>query len=88
MSSDPHNTSVIPVGTPVVGFDGRPLGFVREVYPHYLLVGQEGQHRDLEVPVHAIQGLVDGKLHVSVTRESVTEVDDEESAHRMGEATA
>ena len=83
--SDPHNTSAIPVGTPVRAFDGSPLGTVREVHPHYLLVGQEGQHNDLEVPVHAILGIEGGVLQVSVNRDSVTEVDDVETAHRMGE---
>jgi hypothetical protein len=80
--SDPHGTSSIPVGTPVVAFNGDLLGTVREVHPHYLLVHQEGQHGDLEVPVHAIRGFEDGKLQVSVNRGSVTEVDDEETAHR------
>lgn len=89
MTDDPHNTRDIPIGTPVVAFDGSSLGHVREVYPHYLLVGNEGQHKDLEVPVHAIRGLTDdGKLQVSVNRGAVTEVDDEETAHRMGEEPA
>ena len=83
--SDPHDIRDIPVGTPVIGYDGKSLGTVREVYPHYLLVGQEGVHGDLEVPVHAIRGFANGTLEVSVTRESVTEVDDEESVHRLNE---
>lgn len=83
--SDPHGTHNIAVGTPVVGFNGELLGTVREVYPHYILVHQEGQHGDLEVPVHSIRGFEDGRLRVSVTRESVTPVDDEETAHRLEE---
>ncbi len=83
--SDPHNTSAIPVGTLVRAFDGSQLGTVREVHPHYLLVGQEGEHNDLEVPVHSILGFAGGVLQVSVNRSSVTEVDDVETAHRMGE---
>jgi hypothetical protein len=82
--SDPHGTHNIPVGTPVIAYNGNLLGTVREVHPHYLLVHQEGQHGDLEVPVHAIRGFEDGKLRVSVNRESVSEVDDEETAHRQG----
>ncbi len=85
MTDDPHGTRDIPLGTPVVGFNGAPLGHVREVHPHYLLVGREGEHTDLEVPVHAIRGLVEGDLQVSVNRWAVTEVDDEETAHRLGE---
>jgi hypothetical protein len=85
MSEDPHGTHNIPLGAPVTGFDGALLGYVREVHPHYLLVGQEGQHKDLEVPVHAIRGFSDGRLQVSVTREATTAVDDVETAHRMGE---
>lgn len=83
MSDDPHNTRSIPIGTPVVGFNGTLLGQVREVHPHYLLVGQEGQHTDLEVPVHAIQRFAEGILQVSVNRGAVTEVDDVETAHRL-----
>jgi hypothetical protein len=83
--SDPHGTSNIAVGTPVIAFNGEVLGVVREVYPHYLLVHQEGHHEDLEVPVHAIRGFEDGKLRVSVNRGAVTEVDDEETAHRLEE---
>ena len=85
MSDDPHGTRDIPVGTPVVGFSGALLGNVREVHPHYLLVGQHGEHADLEVPVHAILGFADGQLQVSVNRSSVTEVDDVETAHRLGQ---
>ncbi len=85
MTEDPHGTRDIPVGTPVTAFNGTLLGQVREVHPHYLLVSQEGQHTDLEVPVHAIRGFTDGALQVSVNREAVTEVDDVETAHRMVE---
>ncbi|MBA3449909.1 MAG: hypothetical protein H0T18_01710 [Chloroflexia bacterium] len=85
MSEDPHGTENIPIGTAVKAFDGSLLGYVREVHPHYLLVGQEGQHTDLEVPVHAIRGFTEGQLQVSVNRGAVTEVDDEETVHRMGE---
>jgi hypothetical protein len=85
MSDDPHGVRGIPIGTPVRAFNGDPLGFVREVQPHYLLVGQDGEHEDLEVPVHAIRGVVDGELQVSVNRWAVTEVDDVETAHRLNE---
>ena len=87
MTDDPHGARNIPVGTPVVGFDGTLLGRVHEVHPHYLLVGQEGQagqHNDLEVPVHAIRGLEGGMLRVSVTRGAVTEVEDVVRPHRPG----
>jgi hypothetical protein len=85
MTYDPHGTQNIPIGTPVRASNGSLLGYVREVHPHYLLVGEEGQHADLEVPVHAIRGFTEGQLQVSVNRESVTEVDDVETAHRMGQ---
>jgi hypothetical protein len=85
VSDDPHGARNIPIGTPVVGFDGKLLGKVREVHPHYLLVAEEGQHTDFEVPVHAIRGFVGGQLQVSVTHRSVSEVDDVETAHRQGE---
>ena len=82
--SDPHGTRNIPVGTPVIASNGDVLGTVREAHPHYLLVHQEGQHGDLEVPVHAIRGFGGENLQVSVNRGSVSEVDDEETAHRLG----
>jgi hypothetical protein len=85
MTDDPHGVRDIPVGTPVVGFNSALLGNVREVHPHYLLVGREGEHTDLEVPVHAILGYSDGQLQVSVNQDSVTEVDDVETAHRLGQ---
>lgn len=85
MADDPHGTRNIPLGMPVVGFNGEVLGRVREVHPHYLLVGNEGEHDDLDVPVHAIKGVIDGALHVSVNRWAVTEVDDQESVHRSKE---
>jgi hypothetical protein len=83
--SDPHDTASIPIGTPVIAYNGDLLGEVRDVHPHFILVHQEGEHGDLEVPVHAITGFEDGKLRVSVNRWSVNEVDDEETAHRLGE---
>ncbi len=86
-TSDPHNTASIAIGTPVIAFNGDELGLVREVYPHYILVHHSGEHTDMEVPVHAIQGFEDGKLRVSVNRWAVTDVDDEESFHRQGEET-
>ena len=85
MTDDPHGTGKIALGTPVVAFDGSLLGYVRDVHPHYLLVGQEGEHTELEVPVHAIRGMVDGRLQVSVNREAVTEVDEQETLHHPGQ---
>lgn len=85
MADDPHGTRNIPIGTPVVDYYGELLGKVREAYPHYLLVARDGEHDDFEVPVHSITGFENGKLRVSVTRKSSTEVDDVETAHRMTE---
>ena len=83
MTYDPHDTANIPIGTPVIGYNGEILGNVHEVHPHYIRVGEEGRHADLDVPVHAIVGVEGGALRVSVTRESVTEVDDVETAHHQ-----
>ena len=58
---------------------------MREVHPHYLLVRQEGDHSDLGVPVHAIAGFTEGHVQVSVNRGAVAELDDVETAHRMGQ---
>jgi hypothetical protein len=78
-----RNDGEIPVGTEVIGFDGRALGNVREAQEHYLLVGKDGVHEDLKVPVQSILGMENGKLRVHVTRESSSEVDDVETAHRL-----
>lgn len=85
MTDDPHSVNEIPLGTPVTAFDGSLLGYVRDIHPHYLLVGRDGDHTDLEIPVHAIRGLADGRLQVSVNREAVSEVDDQETLHHPGQ---
>ena len=84
MALDPEEIARIDVGMPVVGYGGDRLGTVREVYPHYLLVGRDGRpHLDLEVQTNAVVGIEDGTVYVSVTSDSVDTVDDEETAHRM-----
>ena len=80
MTGDPYGAGNIPIGTPVIGFDGASLGRVRKVHPHSVLVGQEGHHEDLDVPVHAIVAVEEGTLRVSITCGSATEVDDVETA--------
>ena len=82
MTVDPQD---IPTGTTVVGYSGEVLGKVREAHPHYLLIDQEGEHDDLDVPAHAIVGLVDGKLQLSVDLTALTRVDHEETVHREHE---
>ena len=84
-SYEKNNGEMVPAGIEVIGFDGHPLGYVREVHPHYLLVGTESPHEDVEVPVQSVLGIENGKLRVHVTRSSSTPVDDEESAHRLDE---
>jgi hypothetical protein len=81
MSDDPHNMRRIPIGAPVVALNGEVLGTVREAHPHYLLVDQPDAHDDLDVPAHAVQGLVDGRVQLSINRTAVTEVDHEETVH-------
>lgn len=82
MANDPHGTRHIPAGTPVIAADGSHLGLVRETHPHYLLVDQEDNHLDLDVPVHAIAEFANDTLRLSVNREALTEVDHEETVHR------
>ena len=83
MTFDPHNTATIPVGTPVAGYNGQSLGQVHEVHPHYILVGREGEHTDLNIPVHAITGFTDGVLRVSINADSASQVDEQETAHHL-----
>ena len=86
MTDDPHGVRAIPTGTSVIALNGDRLGAVRDVHPHYLIVGQEGEHGELEVPVHAIASFTGGTLQLSVNREALTPVDDQETVHReMGE---
>jgi hypothetical protein len=84
-SFEKRNDDQIPLGMEVIGFDGTPLGYVREAHEHYLLVGTDSTHEDLEVPVQSVLGIEDGKLRVHVTSGSASPVDDEESAHRLEE---
>lgn len=83
MTDDPHGTHNIPVGTPVLAFNGEFMGRVRDIHPHYLIVGQEGEHAELDVPVHAIAGMEGGSLRLRVNREALTAVDDNETVHRQ-----
>jgi hypothetical protein len=81
MPFDPHDIQDIPKGTPVIGFDGSILGTVREAYSHYILVDQEDEHDDLNIPVHSIVSFEEGRLGVSINRASASEVDHEETVH-------
>ena len=78
-------SSSIPLGTRVIGFDGEVLGAVHEAFEHYLLVRGDGEHDDFEVPISSITGRTGDAIQVSVTRQSATQVDDEETAHRLNE---
>jgi hypothetical protein len=84
-SFEKRNDGQVQLGMEVVGFDGTPLGYVREAHEHFLLVGTDSTHEDLEVPIQSVLGIEDGKLRVHGTRSSSSPVDDEESAHRLDE---
>lgn len=72
-----------PAGTAVVALNGALLGTVREVFPHFLLVAQaDDEHADLEVPPHAIARYDGDRLFLTVNREALSAVDDEETAER------
>lgn len=76
----------IPLGTEVIGHNGQRLGTVHQVHPHYVVVKQDGSpHASLEIPSHAILNY-DGKLHVSVSRDASTVIDEVETAeHELEE---
>jgi hypothetical protein len=82
MAYDPHDTASIPVGTPVIALNGEVLGTVRESHAHYVLIDQPDEHLDLDLPVHAIESLTGGKLHITLNRSALTTVDHEETVHR------
>ena len=56
-----RNADQIPLGMEVIGYDGRPLGYVREAHEHFILVGTGSAHEDLEVPVQSVLGIENGK---------------------------
>ena len=72
-----------PPGTVVIALDGQRLGTVRTVYDHFFLVSQDGtDHADLEVPPHAVARYEGDRIYLTVNREALSVVDDEESAGR------
>lgn len=83
MSDAGHGHSTLAAGARVVALDGTVLGTVREVHPHYVLVGEADRpHYDLDVPVRAIDRVDGDTVHLKVNRSALTEVDDTESANR------
>jgi hypothetical protein len=83
MDFGPGQLAQVRPGAEVIGADGKTLGQVREIQPHFLLVGRAGHaHEDRQVPVRSILRIEGGVVHVHVTAESVTELDDEETVHR------
>lgn len=87
MSSESGTAPSMSIGDQVIGKDGRSLGRVREIYPHYILAEEPGEaHLDLEIQTHAISRIEAGVVHVSITRDSASPVDDAESAHRTLES--
>lgn len=83
MTDDPHNMRSVPAGIPVVALNGETLGRVREAHPHYLLVDQPDMHDDLDIPAHAVRGIENGRLELTVNRSALTPVDHEETVHRV-----
>ena len=81
--SDSTDQATIQIGASVIALDGTTLGTVREVHPHYVLVGeQDDPHYDFDVPAHAIASVDGTTVHLKVNRSALTEVDDTESANR------
>ena len=72
-----------PPGTPVIALNGERLGTVRTVYDHFFLVEQDGNpHADLEVPPHSVARFDGERIYLTVNREALSVVDDEEAASR------
>ncbi len=81
--SESSDQTTIPIGASVIALDGTTLGKVREIHPHYVLVGeQEDPHYDFDVPARAIARVEGNIVHLKVNRSALTEVDDTESANR------
>ena len=77
-------------GSDVVAADGERLGRVRVAFPHFFLVErEETAHRQYSVPLHAVHRREGGTVYLTVNRDALTEVDNEEAAdprlhHREG----
>ena len=83
MSQPQFDPQRIQPGTPVIASNGEHLGVVREAYAHYLLVDQEHEHDDLNIPVQAILEIDGTSVRVSINRDSASPVDHEETAHHL-----
>lgn len=82
--NQPGQRSTYAPGTIVIAENGQRIGTIRVVYPHFLLVREDGAPQlDLEVPAHAIARLDAGKLYLTVNREALSAIDDEESVTRQ-----
>ena len=68
----------VPVGATVVAANGQPIGNVREVHPHYLVIEREFSSADLDIPLHAVVGIEEGSVRLSVNLEALTELPAEE----------
>jgi hypothetical protein len=72
-----------PPGTVVIAADGQRLGTVRTVYDHFFLVSRDGtQHTDLEVWPRVVARFDGNRLYLTVNREALSVVDDEETTSR------
>jgi hypothetical protein len=72
-----------PTGTIVVAEDGEELGTIESIHPHFFLVRHDSaQHKDLQVPAHAIASYDGTRLYLMVNREALSVVDDEASVAR------
>jgi hypothetical protein len=81
--NQPAQRPICEPGTVVIAENGEQLGTVRVAYPHYLLVSEDGAPElDLEVPAQAVARLDNGKLYLTVNREALSTVDDEEADAR------
>jgi hypothetical protein len=83
-ADQPARKPICAAGTVVIAENGQRLGTVRVAYPHYVLVSEDdAPERDLEVPARAVARLENGKLYLSVNREALSDVDDEETDARQ-----
>lgn len=68
--SNGHEAPYVPAGAVVEDSNGARVGVVRAVYPHYVAVGEHGEHpRAFRVPLRAIVLVEGNRVRLSIPKD-------------------